>query len=1109
MSFDTSLSSFDELDDSHKIVLKYTRRLEKATKNVQGRMNSNELFVTSDHRVYMNELARVDPNLLDDIVRQLIINYNKINEPSKNISQLRETFMVELMKAYGNLPGLFDDDEDWEISLSQFDKKFSSSLSVSSSPFQIENPWTTKNLSPTKMPEEYENYVEGKAFLDIYEIIRILKPFGPIGPTKNLWEKIKMSYDVKIHEVLREACKDYFSTLSNVNTFVEMTKLINRNLINIWSLSLKEFPEIGPRVHVLYSGNITLEENNLIITLNPPKLGNSKRYYRLLSSERFLHLKIKDINNFDDNQKSKLKNFLLFPLSLAGRVYEFLYAKSDILYYFATSGLDISNPISIWQVINYNLPIEFNKNMTSSRFFSHMSLGFSKTTPSITFEQKEIRYIKDITINGQCFTDGCAAISSAAMKEIGEILGCHETPSAIQGGIGGAKGVWYIDPCKDLSGNKWIELRESQIKYNHNFDDDFVHLRTLEVLHVACSPTSPGTLNSQFIRVLYNGGVSVNVFLKKMKDYIEKAKSEVVGCDDPHSLIMWVMNNSNVMKRRLGLLHDHFKEESDDENNEIDTSIDLGSEIYALSGFPNSPSEKCIQMLQAGFTPSTCPYLAKNLKVVLSSTLKSFFTKYRVDVPLSRLLICIADPTQTLKPGEVFIQLNSGAGRDERTGLQFGIIEDDVILARNPCRLPSDIVKAKAVKNINLCNYYNVVIFPVNADLVDNVPLATYMSGGDYDGDKIFCCWDPKIVEAYKNSQPSPLDPRVENAFDKNKQTIDTLLSTNSNRIESKLQEIILNSYFEDLETPRDLYDYWHKLQSSEFGMSNEESIYLSQMCAKLIDATKQGLTIKPSVQQRDSEIFRKLSVPYWVGKDRDNKSKINRQESIGGDNFGVKDIMDLLCISIEKEMNKINSKEFSVAEIKTGPDPHIYKFWYNELMRAQQMEEGLYLEDLNLISAYVMQIAQTYNKRYAQTFEDRDKKENEQQSSGHSYKLNEELKSIDYECLKKFLNTPPIEKYKSNIFKLLKDRRSTMTEDPLFMFELQLKAASLYLSSVSKKPDGQACWVIAFRILCNIKSQMLENEQNFFIGGPRSIIDDVWQALKIDQRCLKYNNLN
>jgi hypothetical protein len=364
----------------------------------------------------------------------------------------------------------------------------------------------------------------------------------------------------------------------------------------------------------------------------------------------------------------------------------------------------------------------------------------------------------------------------------------------------------------------------------------------------------------------------------------------------------------------------------------------------------------------------------------------------------------------------------------------------------------------------------------------------------------MFCCWDPQIVKDYENSSLSSLDPRIKNAFDESNQTIDNLLSsTDFDQIESKLQEVILENYFKDLETPYSLYDYWHKLQSSEFGISNKESIYLAQMRELLIDATKQGLTIKPSIQQRDSEIFRKLPVPYWMGKDK----KTKQQEVISRSNFRVKDVMDLLCISIEKEMDQINRKEFSLVEMKIGPDPHIYKFWYNELIRAQQMEEDLYLEDLNLISTCTLQIVQKYNRKYAQTFVNRDREGSEHSTT---YELNEELKNIDYEFITKFLNTPPIEKYKSSIFKLLKNRRSTIFEDPLLIFELQLKAASLYLSSVNKKLDGQVCWVIAFRILCNIKSHMLEDEQNSIVGGPRSIIDDVWQALKIDRT---YKNSN
>src|SRR5688572_2371741 len=160
---------------------------------------------------------------------------------------------------------------------------------------------------------------------------------------------------------------------------------------------------------------------------------------------------------------------------------------------------------------------------------------------------------------------------------------------------------------------------------------------------------------------------------------------------------------------------------------------------------------------------------------------------------------------------------------------------------------------------------------------------------------------------------------------------------------------------------PRGLYDYWHRLYSSGHGIADKQSIYLAQMCAQLLDATKQGLTIKQSVQQRDSEMFKKLPVPHWMGNKNRSQVKSN--------NFGVKDVMDHLYVSIENELEIVNKKDFSVAETKSEPDPHINGFWYNELIRARQMNDDLYLEDLNSISTSALQIVQNYNGKYAKTF--------------------------------------------------------------------------------------------------------------------------------------------
>ncbi|GET03785.1 RNA-dependent RNA polymerase RdRP [Rhizophagus clarus] len=1080
------MSSSPNEYDYHRAVLLSIRRLSNVTKNFPGRVNPDDVFVTSDQRFFMYEIVKVDPESLNDTVRQFIQYINGIKVAEKNISQLHEALTELLIQAYVNLPGCGDDDDEWLNQNSETFDQNNETLDQNSETFllkpspltfsspksknlltscpkiepKVETPWVAKcytstemsKYTSTEMPKEYKSYVGGITFLGIYEITRILKPFGPIEPTSAFWTQI--SFGFAVHEILYEECRSHFD--KHPNFYVEISKLINKNLSRVWSLSSREFPPVGPRAHVIFSGEVVLKDRRLVLSLHPPKIGISRRYYRMFSSERFLHLKINmDIKSLDNKQKSTLKRLLLHPLPLAGRTYEFLYAKSDTLYYFATKGMDITENISIKEAIDRNLPIELNKYDTTAKFCSRISLGFSNSTPTVIFQPNEIIYEEDIENDNYCFTDGCSAISLAAMKEVAEILGCEETPSVLQGRIGGAKGTWYIEPTRDISGKKWIKLRKSQTKYKVMND---VHLRTLEVLHVVVPPKNPATLNCQFIRVLIEGGVPVEVFINIVKNHIKNVKSQVMDCDDPRSLITWVMNTSNVMKKRFEIYNNDSSDDGD-----------------AISGFPNNPSEQCIQLLQAGFIPSTCPFLAKKLKCVLSFALKSLFNKFKIDVPLSRTLLCIADPTGTLEEGEIFIQLDKEAGRDERTGLPFGIIEDEVILARNPSNLPSDIVKVKAVKNANLSIYYNVVVFPVKG----NIPLASYLSGGDYDGDKIFCCWEPKIVKHFINQELIPTKSEVEDAFTANKQTVDELLSsTIPNKIDEKLQEVILDNCFKDLEPTLGRYDRWHRLHSSKFGLSNDLSIYLAQMCAKLVDATKQGLTIKPSVLQHDDDSFSKLPVPYWMDKmdkmDKDSKNR-KRETDLG--------VMDLLCKTIEDEMNKVNSKDFLIAKMTEDPDPHIKEFWCNELNRAKQMEgeEGLaYKEDLDSIYDSSLEIIRLYNSNYYKIFnDDLDRKdfpfEQATKSTGSSSKLND-----------KFKDRGPL---------------TLGNLDPLSMFELQLKAAALHLASIDKKPTGQGCWIISFRILCNIKSQMIDR---FVVGGPRSVIEEVWQSMRIDKKWVK-----
>ncbi|CAJ0629147.1 12644_t:CDS:2 [Entrophospora sp. SA101] len=1011
--------------DNALLLKKLQNGLEIFARSLYQRLDNKRFFVTEQHNRMMKKIAVLDVKSLEEVVIKFVtkckLNYTEIRKKN-DIVNLQNRLTEELNQTWTQI-ALFDHiDSDDNIN-GRFKKSHLEKIET--------NPWVTPDHTSTDIPQEYQQYLQKLPFISIYEILRILKPLGPIVPDNSIWENIKTRCrGFRLSEYFREICLLYFNS-QNGDKFPNIGELLPRNQ-NVWKLWEKE--QLGVNSSsILFSAKVVPSKSKLILFLNPPKIGGSKRYYRLYSSNRFLHVHVET-----DKVDKELQSQLLYPLNLFGRKYELLYAKDGLFYYFATSGPGLK-PQTIWEVIDFNIPIELNYDLTVPKFYSRMSLGFSNTKPTIIFKPNEIHYdVDDITKDGHCLTDGCAAISWAAMKKIATILGCEETPSAVQGRIGGSKGVWYLNPTHDANNHDlWIKLRKSQIKYKlrpHSVGNNDEHLRTFEVIHIITAPRIPGLLNTQFIRVLGNGGTKANV--KRL-------------------------NERCITK------------DSNDISSVITSEDDLTtfeSELKELSGMPDSIHEQCVQMLHAGFTPSTCSFLAKKLTEVLSYTIDPLLNKYKIEVALSRTLVCIADPTGTLQPGEVYIQLDRNAGIDPRTGLPFYVIEGDVILARNPCSLPSDILKAKAVRNPHLNNYYNLVVFPTNVNPRES-SMANNLSGGDYDGDKL-----------------------------------------------------ILDIHFKDRENPLGLYDRFHRIYSNKHGISNPKSVYFSQMFAQLVDATKQGLNLKHGVLQADQNSIYQLPVPKWMGNDDSLKKGGEEGDAEANeDEVHHKSVMDMLYMTIEEEKRIIGSKDFSVVSNQVDSmDPHIRLFWIREIEHSKKVNDGgAYSSDLLLIERFTRKLLQDYNSGYSKkingekedptatestsTTKKTSSSKNKNQKS-FNYKNGPRDFSIDYEFLSRFISNPPLEQYKSDRL------RYTSRENfgnPHAIFELQLKSCALYMNTFFKKKTGQCCWMLAFRSLCNVKAMMVESERSSVLGGPRFVIDDVWNSLKVDKKWAEKDSEN
>ncbi|KAI8073189.1 RNA dependent RNA polymerase-domain-containing protein [Gongronella butleri] len=641
------------------------------------------------------------------------------------------------------------------------------------------------------------------------------------------------------------------------------------------------------------------------IKLQPPVAQASNRFFRKFGADRFLELRLEQRR--PRNALKEHANFLCKPLILMGRSYSFLFLKDDRLVYFATKGPNLTT-IRINEVINWHIPIVENWNMTVNKFASRMTLGYSNSISTVTFEPDNVKVIRDLyaTTGGgggdeACMTDGCGLISPAAMRRIMEIHNLSNKvqalPCAVQGRIGGAKGLWIIPHAFEQGddADMWIKIRDSQYKFKTglpgvDLKHDPLHF-TFDLCKVAFC-VYPSHLNTQFIQAMAAGGVPIKVFVELLKDVIFQMTNTLTDKKNTHLLRDWVYKQGGLLHlRRLGAIAstansswqrqlqpeylDDFTLDDDDGNdNESDDTVvdtpqrqarDFGTTSVRMyhthSGYPSHLYEAIVRMLDAGFEPSNS-HLANKIRMVFKRAMTNIATKYRIEVPQSCTVMCVPDPTGILEENQVYLRL-SNRHVDERTGLYGGIILGDILVARNPCGVKSDVQKVQAVDCPDLRVYVDVIVFSVKGPR----SIASKLSGGDYDGDLIFCCWDERLVEPFDSSPVVEPLKEVDLAFEKDDRKIRDCLRDimDPDDRERKLQQLLLATTA--LDGTLGQFENWRTVLSEIASLDDPRVIYLAQMCSKLVDAPKQGLTVRGSVRSRDYERFHKNPVPQWFAE--------------------------------------------------------------------------------------------------------------------------------------------------------------------------------------------------------------------------------------------------
>ncbi|KAJ3928984.1 MAG: RNA-directed RNA polymerase [Lentinula lateritia] len=330
--------------------------------------------------------------------------------------------------------------------------------------------------------------------------------------------------------------------------------------------------------------------------------------------------------------------------------------------------------------------------MNVAKRAKRIGLLFSGAEVDFILDPKYVGDIDDLTTGDENFSDGCGLVSKRLCVQIARMKRIlfqerRYTPCVYQIRYKGYKGVVMLHPDMDKEKEHYIEFRKSMKKFKSTIDNTFAVVGY-------STPYSFGRLNNEIVVLLSSLGVTNEVLLAKQQAYftwIEQATSDLVQG--------------------------------------FEFLVSLGPKYLA----------EAEHLFLDGFTPELLNLIRKAQNSEMASFNKNDDAKkerVRMLVHKSRRLYGVCDPHRVLREGQVHVRVSTSRNG---TSTIFGT---DVIVVRNPCLHPGDILKLRAVDHPSLSHLVDCVVF---ASQGKRSP-SSMSSGGDLDGDEYFVCWDPDLV---------------------------------------------------------------------------------------------------------------------------------------------------------------------------------------------------------------------------------------------------------------------------------------------------------------------------------------------------------------------------
>ncbi|KAG6830093.1 hypothetical protein H0H92_002266 [Tricholoma furcatifolium] len=465
-------------------------------------------------------------------------------------------------------------------------------------------------------------------------------------------------------------------------------------------------------------------------------------------------------------------------------------------------------------------------------------------------------------------TDGCGFINELALKRIAQALDLASRPTAVQGRIEGAKGLWILHP-HDHSPVPKIWIRKSQQKINYPRPRHRAH-RILDLVRVSCASSSVH-LSKQVIMNLSHNGVAAETLTELMREGLVEAVRPLMKWEGPQAMqLLWDEINklSSVsrsrltrltagLSRALGLEHHSWRGEVIDlEKDEEIPALedDAGAGAYTGRGGGGAPvtlSEVTVELLQAGFHPTECRILREKLRYLVTSTINSIVEKYSIPVPQSLEAFIIPDPIGILEEGEVYYHSSVPLLNPESQTF-FHVVSGELLVGRHPVRLASDIQKVTAVDRPELFAWVDVLIVSTKG----RKSFASKLSGGD----TLFILRERELVVPFVNKPVKPVPSTVmSEAFEKQPERVSAFAKRVSVMDPRAAQAAFVDILMGSLDdTKMGLYSSYQDYAIYEYGYEDPRAERLAYLFNAILDSSKTGDRLKKNIFEKDRKLYGK-----------------------------------------------------------------------------------------------------------------------------------------------------------------------------------------------------------------------------------------------------------